>query len=103
MTLSNNMRFFATGGNDGEVRIWEIRTRDMVSHLKEHTSKVTDVKVLRDDCYLVSVSRDRCMLTWDLKSEKRVGAQTQRIGGINCISLAGDKVVTAGQERKLNL
>jgi cilia- and flagella-associated protein 52 len=103
LCLSNNMRFFATGGNDGEVRIWEIRTRDMVSHLKEHTSKVTDIKILRDDSYLVSVSRDRCMLTWDLKSEKRVGAQTQRIGGINCLSLAGEKVVTAGQERKLNL
>ena len=103
LTMSGNMRFFATGGNDGEVRVWEIRTRDMVSHLKEHTSKVTDVKILRDDCFLVSVSRDRCMLTWDLKSEKRVGAQTQRIGGINCVALINDKVVTAGQERKLNL
>ena len=75
----------------------------MVSHLKEHTSKVTDVKILRDDCYLVSASRDRCMLTWDLKSEKRVAAQTQRIGGINCVSLYNEKVVTAGQERKLNI
>ena len=103
LNLSNNLRFFSTGGNDGEVRIWEIRTRDMVSHLKEHTSKVTDVKILRDDCHLVSVSRDRCMLTWDLKSEKRVGAQTQRIGGINCVSLFGEKVVTAGQERKINI
>ena len=28
-------------GMEGEVRVWEIRSRELISHLKEHTSKVT--------------------------------------------------------------
>lgn len=41
--LSNNNKFICSGGFEGEVRIWEIRSRELVSHLKEHASKVTKV------------------------------------------------------------
>ena len=41
--LSYNSKFICSGGGDGEVRVWEIRSRELVSHLKEHTSKVTKV------------------------------------------------------------
>jgi len=30
-----------TGGVHGEVRVWELRSREMVAHLKEHTMSVT--------------------------------------------------------------
>lgn len=41
--LSHNFKFICSGGNEGECRVWEIRSRELVSHLKEHTSKVTKV------------------------------------------------------------
>lgn len=44
--LSKNLKVFCTGGFEGEVRVWEMRSREMISHLKEHTSKVTKVKFL---------------------------------------------------------
>jgi hypothetical protein len=52
---------------------------------------------MEDDVHLISVSRDKSMLTWDLKADKRVSAHAQRIGGINTIGLAFDgNIVTAG-------
>lgn len=39
--LSYNSKFICSGGELGECRVWEIRSRELVSHLKEHTSKVT--------------------------------------------------------------
>lgn len=104
ITVSLNQRFFCTGGAEGEVRVWEIRTREMVSHLKEHTTKVTDLKLLSNDVNLITVSRDRCMLSWDLRNDKRVAAYTQRSGGINALALTQDPniVITGGQDRKLN-
>lgn len=103
LILSNNQRFFCSGGMDGEVRVWEIRTKEMISNLKEHTSKVTQLQLFTNDYHLVSASRDKSMLTWDLRSEKRIAAHAQRIGGINTLGLAGNQnlIVTAGQERKL--
>lgn len=42
--------------------------------------------------HLLSAARDRAMLVWDLKDEKRVSSHVQRMGGINSLSLgvAGD-------------
>ena len=37
MQLSHNERFIISGGVEGEVRVWELRSRELVSHLKEHT------------------------------------------------------------------
>mmetsp|Transcript_9656 Transcript_9656/g.18846 ORF Transcript_9656/g.18846 Transcript_9656/m.18846 type:complete len:608 (-) Transcript_9656:5793-7616(-) len=104
MDLSRNQRFIVTGGEGGEVRVWEVRSKEMVSTLKEHKARVTQLSLLGDDSHAVSVSRDKSMLTWSLRSDKRVSAHTQRIGGIHTLALAGgNRVLTAGQERKLTL
>ena len=41
--LSSNTRFIVSGGMLGEVRVWEIRSRELVSHLKEHSQRVTKI------------------------------------------------------------
>ncbi|KAL4432056.1 hypothetical protein ABPG74_017792 [Tetrahymena malaccensis] len=102
--LSKNFKFFCSGGCDGEVRVWEMRSREMLSHLKEHTSKVTKVKLLgENESQVVSSSKDRALLSWDLKQQKRISAHIQRMGGINSFDIANDNqtVVTTGQDRKI--
>lgn len=104
LCISNNFKFLATGGNSGDVRVWEIRSRELISHLKEHTSTVTKVEVLEDDIHLLSSARDKAILCWDLKNENRVSNHTQRMGGINGFSFNPEnqnKVVSVGQERKV--
>ena len=99
LVLSSNCKFICSGGMEGEVRVWEIRSRELVSHLKEHTSKVTSLALFADDVHLLSCARDRSILCWDLKAEKRVSAQTQRMGGINAFSVSpGDpnKYISVG-------
>jgi len=41
--LANSRKFFVSGGHDGEVRVWETKTREMISHLKEHTNRVSKI------------------------------------------------------------
>lgn len=69
MALSHNRRFILTGGPSGEVRLWELRTRELISHLKEHKQKITSIQLFQDDTFALSGSRDRCILRWDLRSE----------------------------------
>lgn len=69
LVLSHNRRFILTGGSAGEVRLWELRSRDLISHLKEHVNKVTALALFEDDTLAVSASRDRCLLRWDLTTE----------------------------------
>jgi WD40 repeat protein len=102
-TLSSNERFVMTGGAQGEVRIWEMRTRELVTHLKEHTSRVTSLALFDDDAHALSCSRDRSFLCWDLRRERRISNHTQRMGGVNAITLSKDQtqVLTVGQEKKV--
>jgi WD40 repeat protein len=68
------LKFFCSGGGEGDVRVWEMRTREMVSHLKEHTHRVTNVQLVGNETQLITGSRDRALLQWDLKTEKRISA-----------------------------
>eukprot|EP00929_Paragymnodinium_shiwhaense_P085336 TRINITY_DN4573_c0_g1_i1.p1 TRINITY_DN4573_c0_g1~~TRINITY_DN4573_c0_g1_i1.p1 ORF type:complete len:497 (-),score=72.40 TRINITY_DN4573_c0_g1_i1:46-1536(-) len=53
--LSSNVRFVMSGGAEGELRVWELRTKEMASHLKEHAARVNDVKLFPNDQYAISV------------------------------------------------
>jgi len=104
LKLARNLRFVVTGGEEGEVRVWELRQRSLVSHLKEHSARVTRVTLFDDDVHAVSCSRDKSFLTWDLRHDKRISAHTQRMGGISDIALNHDQtlVMTCGQERTIS-
>jgi cilia- and flagella-associated protein 52 len=103
LILSNNKRFLLTGGFQGDVRLWELRSRELVCHLKEHTQKVTALALFQNDTMAISASRDRCLLRWDLKSEKRVHCHMQRMGGINSVAIgrSEEEILSVGQEKKL--
>jgi WD40 repeat protein len=47
--VSHNGKFLVTGGGEGDVRVWEIRTRQMIRHLKEHSMAVTAVVIAQGD------------------------------------------------------
>merc|ERR1719382_1892902 len=80
-----------------------MKSKEMVTHLKEHVGRVNALKLFPNDQDAISVSRDRCLLTWDLRTEKRLTAHRERHGGLNCLAVASDQttVITAGQEKTL--
>ena len=52
--MSHNRKFVVSGGEEGEVRVWEIRTREMILHLKQHTMAITSLCVFEDDSQVIS-------------------------------------------------
>jgi cilia- and flagella-associated protein 52 len=89
---------------EGDIRVWQLRSRELISHLKEHNSRVTKIQLFPDDVHLLSCARDRSVLCWDLKAEKRVSAQSQRMGGLNCFAISpldNNKYMSVGQERRI--
>jgi len=101
--LASNVRFVMSGGVDGELRIWELKSKEMISHMKEHVGRINDLKLFPNDQYAISAGRDRCLLTWDLRTEKRLTSHREIHGGINCLAVASNQtsVITAGQEKTL--
>lgn len=108
LALAHNQRFLCSGGARGEVRVWELKSRTMVSHLVQHDDTVSALALSDDDLLLYSSSKDRSLVAWDLRQEKRLVSRAQSAGGINALILlpapTPEKqvyVLTVGQERKL--
>jgi WD40 repeat protein len=109
LTISNNGKFIVTGGEQGEVRCWELRTREMIRHLKGHAMAVTSLQMAADDSRVFSASRDRSILCWDLMQGVHTATITQRTGGINALALlppdersAQEELVSVGQEKRVS-
>jgi WD40 repeat protein len=104
LCFSHNRKFLCSGGTEGEVRVWETRSKDMVSHLKEHIQKVTKVGLFKDDLHLLTTAKDKSILIWDLNKEKRISSYQQSMGGVNNFQLSPideNFLVTIGQDRKI--
>ena len=104
LKLSHNMRFLLSGGELGEVRLWELRSRELISHMKEHTQRITDIEIFADDTQALTASKDKSIMFWNLKDEKRMRCFLQRMGGINSIALSLDQsqIISMGQEKKIS-
>jgi len=103
LSVSHNQRFFISGGMEGDVRVWDIKSRDMVCNLKEHKQMVTQVVCFADDTLALSCSRDKSIMCWDLRDACRLTGLVQKMGGLNCLALCGDQnmFLTGGQEKKI--
>lgn len=53
-----------TGGAGGEVRAWDLRSREMASNMKLHNGPISDLAVLSDDAHAVVASEDRSLSLW---------------------------------------
>ena len=104
MTVAKNNRFVCTGGENGEIRVWEIKSLEMVTNLKEHKSKVTKIQLMENDTQLLTSAKDRSILIWDLTKSQRISSYQTPMGGVNNYSLNpidDNMLITVGQDRKI--
>merc|ERR1712194_18659 len=103
VNLAQNMRFVLSGGEEGELRVWELKTKEMIAHLKEHNLRVNCSVLFSNDQYAISCGRDRSLITWDLRNEKRLTLHKTQHGGLNHLALGSDQteVATVTQEKSI--
>ena len=60
----------ASGGEDGNIRIWDLVRRKAVASLDSHVSVVRAISFSTEYATLLSASRDKTLMTWDPKAWK---------------------------------
>lgn len=65
-------RLLYAAGDDNTIRGWQWETRDLIATLIGHLSKVTSLSFTDDGKYLVSSSRDKVLIMWDLEQQTQV-------------------------------
>jgi hypothetical protein len=67
------------------------RTLLLSANLQQNRAAVTCISIFDDDEHAVTGSKDRLILCWDLRKEKRVTSLRQRMGGLNDLALFRDE------------
>ncbi|KAG5190579.1 quinon protein alcohol dehydrogenase-like superfamily [Tribonema minus] len=80
--LDAAVAYLLTGSEDGEVRVWSLRTRALMAQFAEHKRGVSAVAVDVALPHRVhSAGLDGTTFTYDLRKEQRVGTHAIRGGG----------------------
>ena len=93
----------AAGSKDGKVRIWDLRTTNVLRRQKAHADLITRIAFhpFADD-YITS-SRDGFCRIWSLKTTEIVASFQQHDSGINDVTWCndGEHFATVGEDKKL--
>ncbi|GFR49400.1 hypothetical protein Agub_g11452 [Astrephomene gubernaculifera] len=102
--LSASGNVLVSGGQGGELRVWELRCRELAAHMKLHCDRVTDVAVTADEGHVVASSEDRSWSLWDVRGE-RPRASWRCQAAVRGLAVAPDKVsvATVSLDRKVQM
>lgn len=88
--FSPDGRWLATGCNDGNVRIWDISTRQEQSIPIGHAAPVTAVAVAPDGSWLATASADETARIWDLVEQRECVVMRGHRFTLTAVAIAPD-------------
>lgn len=101
--LSPSLKFYVTGSAQGEVKMWDIRTKELKGEVKDHQQAVVSIQLFDDDRHLMTASKDRTVCTWDLTTLKRLTSHEAHVGPLTGAFLSRSQATmyTTGVDQKI--
>ena len=98
LLVAPSLRFYVTGGDDGDVKAWDMRTRELKFVLSDHKQSVLMLHLLGTETHLISASRDRTTVSWDMNRRRRITCHESSAGTTTAAAVAKDecRVLVAG-------
>lgn len=92
--------WFASGGGDRMVKIWDLATGHLKLSLTGHISAIRGLAVSRHNPYLFSVGEDKMVKCWDLETNKVTRQFHGHLSGVFCVALQEDQnlLITGGRD-----
>lgn len=86
---------------EGELRVYDLRNREMRLRLKEHSSRISSLALFHDQSFALTCSRDRSLISYDLMAGRQVTCHRDPDTGFNTMALLPDdtNVYTGGNHR----
>ena len=105
LSVSPTMKYFVTGAAEGDIRVWDIRSREMKMALHDQKQDIVKMCLLKDDRHMVSASRDRTVATWDLGTGKRLCSHETHVGPLTdmVLGLTDSTFITSGLDHTIAL
>jgi WD40 repeat protein/transcriptional regulator with XRE-family HTH domain len=90
LALDAEGHLLASGGYDGNIRLWEARSGQQLATLQGHTSGIWSIAVSADGQLLASGGFDGAVRLWDSSSGQQLAIMHGHTGGVRGVALSGD-------------
>jgi WD40 repeat protein len=103
--LSPDGRFAVSGGDDDDLRLWDVATGKTLRLLKGHTNQVWSVAFSPDGKYILSGGDDNTVRLWDAAEGKEIRRFAGHTDHVNRVAFAPDGRValSASDDKTLRL
>lgn len=101
--LMRSLRSAVVSTAEGELRLYDLRSKEMKLSLKGHAGRVCDLKLFQDESFAISAGKDRNLITYDLSLGRQVTCHRERKSGITACVVCSDQttVITSGIEKHI--
>jgi WD40 repeat protein len=91
LQVAPRSQVLTSGGSGGEIRVWGLGGRRMLSHLKGHAARVNQLAFLQDEAHLLAASDDHTLSAWDINVQKN-RAVWRRSVAVRGVAVGTDQV-----------
>lgn len=100
--LSRDQKLLATGGKDRLLRIWDTKTRTLVTKFKGHTDTITSVRFDNENDHLYSVSADMSLKIWKMREMAYIDTHYGHLRTVfDLQAYSKDRLITCGDDRQV--
>lgn len=98
LCFSHNGRYIASGGVDGKVFLWNIKTGAFMSRFFSHPDYVSFLKFSPEDNYLISCGFEGSMICTNIHTKARPKKYKQHKSRVTAITFLSEHIVITGSK-----
>jgi serine/threonine protein kinase len=105
LTFNEDGKILVSGGADQTIKLWDLKTNQLLHTLKGHQSIIETVIFTPDHQFLISGSWDYTIRIWDYKNQVEINQFKEHSGWINCLTISpdGKTLISGGADKTIKV
>ena len=105
IAINNQGTLLAAGYEDGQVKLWNIKTGGVIKSISAHTGSVSALKFSNNDLSLASAGNDKIINIWNVSSGALLSTFSGHTGLIKCLVFShdGTKLASGSSDRTVKI
>ncbi len=98
LRIPRSMKYCVLSTSDGDLRVYDLRSKEMKLRLKEHAGRINQLELFSDQTFALTCGKDHNLISYDLSVGRQLTCHRNPINGVTCMALRSDQstVITGG-------